>query len=113
MSSAHRRQRLAATALALIAVCFIALDLTGGSLSEAHAGSRGLLGTLYRGTDSVFGPVRRYLQALPDAAHNSARVSPLENENAQAAGPARRERRRPQHAAQLARLQLERRHVAA
>ena len=61
---------------------FVALDLTGSSLSEAHAGGRGLLGTLYRGTDSVLGPVRRYVQALPDAAHNSARVSPLENENA-------------------------------
>jgi rod shape-determining protein MreC len=77
------RQRLAAASLTVIAAGFIALDLTGGSLSQAHSGSRGVLGALYRGSDSVLGPVRRYTQALPDAAGNSARISALEAENAQ------------------------------
>jgi rod shape-determining protein MreC len=100
------RQRLAATTLAVIAVCFIALDLTGGSLSEAHAGSRGLLGALYRGTDSVLGPARRYLQALPDAAHNSARVSTLEDENAKLQAQLAANAEDNSTAAQLARLNL-------
>jgi rod shape-determining protein MreC len=76
------RQRLAGLVLTMIAVAFIALDLTGGSLGEAHSGARGVLGGLYRGSDSVLGPVRRYLQALPGAGHQAAKVTELENENA-------------------------------
>jgi rod shape-determining protein MreC len=76
------RQRLAGLVLTMIAVAFIALDLTGGSLGEAHSGARGVLGGLYRGSDSVLGPVRRYLQALPGAGHQAAEVTELENENA-------------------------------
>ena len=76
------RQRLAGVVLTIIAVAFIALDLTGGSLGEAHSGARGVLGGLYRGSDSVLGPVRRYLQALPGAGHQAAKVTELENENA-------------------------------
>ena len=42
----------------------------------------------------MLGPVRRYLQALPGAAHDSARVSQLETENAQAVEASSRPTRR-------------------
>jgi rod shape-determining protein MreC len=77
-----RRQRFAAAALSLLAVAFIALDVSGSSLAEAHSGARGVLGSLYRGSDSVFGPTRRYLQALPAAGHNADQVRRLQADNA-------------------------------
>lgn len=76
------RQRLAAATLAAIAVAFLVLDLTGSSLADAHRGTTGVFGSLYRGTDSVLGPTRRYLQALPDAGHDSARIAALQRDNA-------------------------------
>lgn len=76
-----RRQRLAALVLAAVAVAFIALDATAGSLRSAHDGVRGTLGALYRGTDSILGPVRRFVQALPHAASYAARESELERRN--------------------------------
>jgi rod shape-determining protein MreC len=78
-----RRQRVAALVLAAVAVCFVTLDLAGSSLTSAHDGARGLLGSLYRGTDSVLGPVRRFVQGVPHAASNQARVQALQHENAQ------------------------------
>ena len=55
-----RRQRTAALVLAVLALCFITLDLGGGGLRSAHTGVRGTLGALYRGTDAMLGPVRRF-----------------------------------------------------
>ena len=77
-----RRQRTAAIVLAAIALCFITLDLGGGGLRGAHSGVRGTLGALYRGTDSVLGPVRRWLEGLPTAGTNQDRIDALEHENA-------------------------------
>lgn len=77
-----RRQRLAAIVLAVVALCFITLDLGGGSLAGAHSGVRGSLGALYRGTDSVLGPLRRFVQGVPHAGTNEAKIHRLEQENA-------------------------------
>src|SRR3954452_22546133 len=81
MRRLSRRQRLAAIALALVALAFLTLDLGGSSLSTAHGGVRGAFGALYRGTDSVLGPVRRFVQGVPGAASNQSRIDELEAEN--------------------------------
>src|SRR3954469_11026321 len=81
MRRLSRRQRLAAIALALGALAFLTLDLGGSSLSSAHGGVRGAFGALYRGTDSVLGPVRRFVQGVPGAASNKAKIDELEAEN--------------------------------
>jgi rod shape-determining protein MreC len=78
-----RRQRMSAIALTVVALCFITLDLGGGSLRDAHEGVRGSLGSLYRGTDSVLGPVRRWVQGVPAAGRNQGRIDALKHENAQ------------------------------
>jgi rod shape-determining protein MreC len=80
------RQRLAATVLAVVALCFITVDLGGTGLSSAHGGVRGTLGALYRGTDTVLGPVRRFVQGLPEAGSNRGRIDELQHENAQLRG---------------------------
>ena len=77
-----RRQRLAAIALAVVAATLLTLDLTGGSLRSAHSGARGVLGSLYRGTDAVLGPVRRFVQAVPHAAGAQATIDALRHDNA-------------------------------
>lgn len=77
-----RRQRLGAIVLAVLAVSFITLDLGGGSLNSAHSGVRGALGSLYRGTDSVLGPVRHFVEGLPHAGSNQARIEKLRHDNA-------------------------------
>ena len=99
-----RRQRISAIVLAVVALCFITLDLGGGSLRDAHAGVRGTLGSLYRGTDAVLGPVRRWVQGVPTAGtqhrHASTRCG---SENAALRGAARRAARpTTRTAAQLA-----------
>jgi rod shape-determining protein MreC len=76
-----KRQRIAAAVLAALAACFLTLDLGGGSLSAAHGGVRGALGSLYRGTDSVLGPVRRFLQGIPRAGEDQSRLNALEQQN--------------------------------
>ncbi len=76
-----RRQRIGAIVLAAVAVCFLTLDLAGGSLSSAHGGVRGALGSLYRGTDSMLGPVRRFLQGIPRAGEDQSRLAALQDEN--------------------------------
>ena len=76
------RQRTATIVLAAIAVCFVTLDLGGGGLRSAHSGVRGALGSLYRGTDALLGPVRRFVQGVPSAAGNQARIDALEHDNA-------------------------------
>jgi rod shape-determining protein MreC len=81
-----QRQRTAAMVLAVLALCFITLDLGGGGLSSAHSGVRGALGSLYRGTDSALGPVRRFVQGVPSAGSNEARITALQQENAKLRG---------------------------
>jgi rod shape-determining protein MreC len=81
-----RRQRIAAIVLATVALCFITLDLGGGALSDAHSGVRGALGSLYRGTDAVVGPVRHWVQGVPSAGSNRATIDRLRGENAQLRG---------------------------
>jgi rod shape-determining protein MreC len=76
-----RRQRISAMALAVIALAFITLDRGGGSLNDAHDGVRGALGSLYRGTDSVLGPVRRWVQGAPTAGSNEGHIQALQAQN--------------------------------
>jgi rod shape-determining protein MreC len=82
MRQLTRRQRIAALALIVTALCFVTLDLGGGGLRSAHNGVRGVLGSLYRGTDGVLGPARRFVQGVPSAGTNEARVRALQHENA-------------------------------
>src|SRR3954468_6616798 len=81
-----RRQRMSAMMLAAVALCFITLDLGGGGLREAHSGVRGTLGALYRGTDTVLGPSRRWLEGVPSAGTNQAKIDQLRGENAKLRG---------------------------
>jgi rod shape-determining protein MreC len=76
-----RRQQLSAVALAVLALLFISLDFTGGSLAEARGGATGTLGSLYRGTDSIIGPVRRFLQGVPDVGRNRQQIAQLQQRN--------------------------------
>ena len=86
MRQLTRRQRVSAIVLAVLALCFITLDLGGGSLRQAHAGVRGTLGSLYRGTDSVVGPARRWVAGVPDAGRDQGRIQALQHENAELRG---------------------------
>jgi rod shape-determining protein MreC len=81
-----RRQRISALVLAAVALCFITLDLGGGALRDAHDGVRGTLGALYRGTDSVLGPARRWVEGVPTAGTNTGRIEELRRENAELRG---------------------------
>jgi rod shape-determining protein MreC len=101
-----RRQRIAAMILAAVALLFITLDLGGGGLRPAHSGVRGVLGALYRGTDGVLGPTRRFVEGIPSAGSNQARVEKLRAENAALRGQLAAAEANQRTAAQLARLQL-------
>lgn len=101
-----RRQRVAAAVLAAVALCFVTLDLGGGGLREAHAGVRGALGSLYRGTDAVIGPVRRFVQGVPSAGSNSATIAGLRRDVARLQGQLDDARADHATAQALARLQL-------
>src|ERR1700760_713254 len=68
-----RRQRVAAAVLTVVALGFVTLDLGGSGLRGAHTGMRGVLGSLYRGTDDVLGPARHWLQGVPAAGPQQAR----------------------------------------
>jgi rod shape-determining protein MreC len=81
-----RRQRISAIVLAVVALCFITLDLGGGALSNAHNGVRGALGSLYRGTDPVIGPARRWVEGVPSAGTNKSTIQRLRAENADLRG---------------------------
>jgi rod shape-determining protein MreC len=78
-----RRQQLSAITLAVLALLFISLDFAGGSLGGARGGTTGALGSLYRGTDSVLGPVRRFLQGIPDVGRNRSEIAQLQQQNHQ------------------------------
>jgi rod shape-determining protein MreC len=77
-----RRQQLAAAVLAVLALLFLSLDFAGGSLAGARGGTTGALGSLYRGTDAVLGPVRRFVQGVPDVAGNRREIAQLRQSNA-------------------------------
>ncbi|SHH65129.1 rod shape-determining protein MreC [Jatrophihabitans endophyticus] len=81
MRTLTRRQRRAAIALVAVALCFLTLDLGGGSLRDAHSGVRGAFGSLYRGTDTVVGPVRRWVQGVPSAGSHESEIRRLRAEN--------------------------------
>jgi rod shape-determining protein MreC len=100
-----RRQRASAIVLTVIAACFITLDLGGGSLGGAHNGVRGALGSLYRGTDAVVGPVRRWVQGVPSAGTNKSRIEQLRAENAALRGRIAALQSDKRTAGQLAELQ--------
>jgi rod shape-determining protein MreC len=101
-----RRQRLATIVLAVVALSLITLDLGGSGLRSAHAGVRGALGSLYRGTDAALGPARRFVQGVPSAGTNQARIAALRRENAELRGRLAAAATDRATRAQLARLQL-------
>lgn len=78
-----RRQQLSAITLAVLALLFISLDFAGGSLGSARGGATGALGSLYRGTDSVLGPARRFLQGVPTVGGNRREIAQLKERNAE------------------------------
>jgi rod shape-determining protein MreC len=106
MGRLTRRQRIGAIVLAALAACFLSLDVVGGSLSSAHSGVRGALGSLYRGTDSVLGPVRRFLQGIPRAGADQSRLAALQDENTALRQQLAQARLDHHTAAELARLHL-------
>lgn len=77
MRSLTRRQRRAAVVLALVATFFCALDVAGAPFQGARGGVQGYLGSLYRGTDGVVGPARRWVQAVPHAGSDAATIAAL------------------------------------
>jgi rod shape-determining protein MreC len=77
-----RRQRVSAIVLGIVALAFLTFDLGGGGLRDAHSGMRGVLGSLYRGTDAVLGPVRRFIEGIPSAGSNEATIEDLRHDNA-------------------------------
>jgi len=101
-----RRQRVAAIVLATLAVSFLTLDIGGGGLRSAHSGVRGALGSLYRGTDSVLGPARRFMQGIPSAGTSRSRIEALRHENAVLRGRLAAAQANRATQAKLARLQL-------
>lgn len=78
-----RRQQISAAALAVLALLFISLDFAGGSLGGARGGATGALGSLYRGTDSILGPIRRFVQGVPDVGGNRREIARLKQRNAE------------------------------
>jgi rod shape-determining protein MreC len=101
-----RRQRTATIVLTIVALCFVTLDLGGSGLRTAHSGVRGSFGALYRGTDAVLAPVREFLQGLPSAGSNRAKVTDLEHEIAVLRGELASRQADATTAIQLHRLQL-------
>lgn len=101
-----KRQWIAAVVLVAVAGVFLTIDLTGSGLRSAHGGVRGALGALYRGTDGVLGPVRRFVQGVPHAAANRDTIERLRHENARLRGELARSAADQDTAADLARLRL-------
>jgi rod shape-determining protein MreC len=101
-----RRQRSSAIVLAIVALAFLTLDLGGSGLGSAHSGMRGMLGSLYRGTDAVLGPVRRFAEGVPDAGTNKHRIDELRSENAKLRAQLAAQQADRRTSAQLSQLQL-------
>ena len=106
LSRLSRRQRISAVVLAVVALAFITLDLGGSSLRAAHTGMRGVLGSLYRGTDALLGPVRRFVEGIPTAGSNEARIAQLRADNARLKAQLAAQAADKSTAAALARLKL-------
>jgi rod shape-determining protein MreC len=102
-----RRQRIGAAVLTAVALLFISLDFAGGSLRGARSGTTGTLGSLYRGTDSVLGPVRRFIQGIPDVGRNRAERARLQQQNQELRRQLADESTDVATAKQLKRLQLQ------
>ena len=83
MRRLSRRQQLSAVILAVVALLFISLDFAGGSLGGARGGATGALGSLYRGTDAVLGPARRFVQGVPNVGGNRREIAQLKQRNAE------------------------------
>jgi rod shape-determining protein MreC len=77
-----RRQQLSAIALSVLALLFISFDFAAGSLGGARSGTTGALGSLYRGTDAVLGPARRFVQGVPEVGGNRREIAQLKQRNA-------------------------------
>jgi rod shape-determining protein MreC len=101
-----KRQRVSAIVLGVIALAFLTLDLGGGSLRGAHTGMRGVLGSLYRGTDAVLGPVRRFIEGVPSAGTNQATIQNLRHDNEKLKAQIAAQAADRRTAKQLNRLQL-------
>jgi rod shape-determining protein MreC len=101
-----RRQGLATAGLVIVAVSFVTLDVSGGGLRDAHGGARGALGALYRGTDAVLGPARRFVQGVPNVDRNQATIDALRRQNAQLRAQVDVDAANATTAAQLATLHL-------
>jgi rod shape-determining protein MreC len=78
-----RRQQMSAVVLSVLALLFITFDFAAGSLGGARSGTTGALGSLYRGTDAVLGPVRRFVQGVPDVGGNRREIAQLKQRNAE------------------------------
>lgn len=83
MRQLTRRQRRAAIALAVVAAIFCLFDLAGAPFGGARSGVQGYLGGLYRGTDGVLGPARRWMGAIPSAGSDAATISDLRRQVAE------------------------------
>jgi rod shape-determining protein MreC len=101
-----KRQKIAVVVLVAVAGVFLTVDLTGSGLRSAHGGVRGTLGALYRGTDGVLGPVRRFVQGVPHAAGNRSTITRLRHENAELKAKLAQSADDQATAADLARLRL-------
>lgn len=97
---------MAAIVLAALALCLLTFDVGGVGLRPAHSGVRGALGALYRGTDAVLGPVRRFAQGIASAGTNQSRIAALRRDNAVLRGRIAAAASDRTTRAQLARLQL-------
>jgi rod shape-determining protein MreC len=107
MRTLTRRQRIAGVALAAVCLLFISLDFTGSAFAEAHDGVSGAFGSLYRGTDSVLGPLRRFLQGIPQVGRNRSQIAQLRQQNDQLRRELTQQKLDQRTARQLQALQLQ------
>jgi rod shape-determining protein MreC len=105
--SLTRRQRRAAAALIIVALLFLSLDIATAPFRDARSGASGVLGSLARGTDSVVGPVRRFVQGLPHVSGNQDKIDSLTEQNAQLRKEISRDQVDTATASELAALQLQ------
>lgn len=90
-----------------MATLMIATDTIGASYAGARGGVQGFFGALYRGTDYVLGPARRWVAAVP---HLGSDTTTIDRLRARVAALERTDSQRGTDAAtlaQLAKLQLQ------
>ncbi len=102
-----QRQRRAALALTIVALLFVTSDVVGASFSGARSGVQGFFGALYRGSDSVTGPARRWAQALPHIGSDTATIDRLHRQLAELQRTAAQSAQDKSTHDQLAKLQLQ------